>query len=212
LALVAACCALGACALTSKSDPLRPRYFTPESVGAEAPAPAFGPSRGPGPELRLGRITASANLREPIVYRRSATELGYYDDRRWTERPETYLRRALANALFEQRGLTRAVSGQAPTLEVELVAFEEVRGASHKARLQAIAILIDRRLGRLERTITVERPVAGKDDDIDAVVRALAEALQIAVGEISQRVVEQVAALAPAEPPAGAPPPSAFAQ
>ena len=201
--LALACCSLAACALTSKSDPLRPRYFTPESGGAEsAPttAPGFGPSSA-GLSLRLGHISASTNLREQIVYRRSELELGYYEDRRWTERPEVYLRRALSHALFEQRGVVRAMSGPVPTLEVELVAFEEVRAPQHKARLRAIAMLHDQRFGRFEQTVTVERPIVGDDDDIDGVVRALSEALQSAVAEISQRVVDQLTAMAQSAPP-----------
>ena len=219
LCCAAVCCAavsttLSACALTSKSDPLRPRYFSPETGGSDSatPASAFG-APGNGLSLRLGRVSASSNLREPIVFRRSELEFGYYDDRRWTERPEVYVRRALSRALFEQRGVTRAMTGLTPTLEVELVAFEEVRAPVHKARVRAIAMLHDQRVGRLEQTVTVEREIRGKakgeDDDIDATVRALSEALQLAVEEISQRVLvqlNQIAQSAPSEAPAAAAP------
>jgi len=227
LCCAAVCCAavsttLSACALTSKSDPLRPRYFSPETGGSDSatPASAFG-APGNGLSLRLGRVSASSNLREPIVFRRSELEFGYYDDRRWTERPEVYVRRALSRALFEQRGVTRAMTGLTPTLEVELVAFEEVRAPVHKARVRAIAMLHDQRVGRLEQTVTVEREIRdkakgkgegegeGEEDDIDATVLALSEALQLAVEEISQRVLvqlNQIAQSVPSEAPAAAAP------
>jgi cholesterol transport system auxiliary component len=200
--LLLACAALSSCALTSKADPMRPRYFTPESAG---PDRVPGASQFSGFSLRLGRVVGGANLREQIVYRSSEQELGYYEERRWTERPEVYVRRALSHALFEQRGLTRAVSGVAPTLEVELVAFEEVLAPAHTARFRAIAVLRDERASRFEQTITVERPIAvGKDpQDAAPVVRALAEALQQGVAEISDRVLQQVTAFPQPGPAAG---------
>src|SRR4029077_4048150 len=116
------------CALLSKAAPLQPRYFSLEDgpLASNRGAALRSPTSG-AMQLRLGRVSAGPHLRERIVYRDSDHELGYYEDRRWTERPETYLRRALARALFEERGLLRVVSGGAPTLEVELVAFEEIR-------------------------------------------------------------------------------------
>jgi cholesterol transport system auxiliary component len=199
--LMAACAALAGCALTSKGEPLRPRYFTPESAPASARA-----MRTPATNLRLrlGRVAAGSSLREQIAYRDSEHELGFYEERRWTERPEVYLRRALSHALFEERGATRVVAGFAPTLEVELIAFEEVRAPVHAARLQAVAILHDERIGRLEQTITVERPIEGVAGarKNDAWVQALSEALAQGVAEISDRVLAQVAALEPPETPA----------
>jgi cholesterol transport system auxiliary component len=189
-----ACASLAGCALTAKGEPLRPRYFTPEPAQLVA-----HPLHAPACELRLrlGRVVAGSSLREQIPYRDSDHELGFYEERRWTERPEVYLRRALARALFEERGATRVVSGFAPTLEVELTAFEEIRAPVHKARMQAIAILRDERIGRLEQTITVERPIApataARKDE--AMVQALSEALAQGVAEISDRALAQVAAL-----------------
>jgi cholesterol transport system auxiliary component len=185
---------LGGCALTSKSDPWTTRYFTPEAAtGSE---PVATPNDPPGARLRLGRISAGTHLRERIAFRNSDHELGYYDDRRWTEQPDVYLRRALAFALFEQRGLTRVVAGGSPTLDVELVAFEEIRGKQPRARLRAVVIMHDQRSGRLERTIGVERPVrqVDADDQPEAVAQALADTLHVAVEQISELVVATLAA------------------
>lgn len=195
------CTSLAGCALTAKGEPLRPRYFSPETI-----EPAARALRAPASslELRLGRVVAGSSLREQIAYRDSDHELGFYEERRWTERPEVYLRRSLAHALFEERGATRVVSGAAPTLEVELTAFEEVRAPAHKARLQAIAILHDERIGRFEQTITVERPIAPVPDarKDESLVQALSEALAQAVAEISDHVLAQLAASTPPESPA----------
>jgi cholesterol transport system auxiliary component len=189
----AACGLLAACALLSKTEPLVPRYFTPEDgspVAAQRATARSSETR----QLRLGRIRGGSQLRERIMFRDSAHELGYYDDRRWTERPEAYLRRALARTLFEERGVVRVVSGSAPTLDAELVAFEEIRAPEHKARVQVIITLDDDRIGSLQETITVEQPVRrdAKDDDADAVVDALAIALHQCVAQIADRVMTKL--------------------
>jgi len=181
------------CALTSKSDPFTVRYFTPEASGGEqaGAAHANDAAAAPGPRLRLGRISAASYLREAIAYRSSSRELGYYEDRRWTESPDIYLRRALARALYEERGLTRVVSGGAPTLEVELTAFEEIQGKPRSVRIQAVVLLHDRGLGQLQRTITLERPVEAVQGDAlpSAIVDALSQCLELAVRQISDWVV-----------------------
>ena len=88
-----------ACALTSKADLVETRYFSPERVKPAAETtPRTAASRGTL-ELRLGRVSSGPSLRERIAYRDAAYELGYYDDLRWTERPETYVRRGLGHAL-----------------------------------------------------------------------------------------------------------------
>src|SRR3954463_13816127 len=93
-----------------------------------------------------------------MALRTSARELQYSEDHHWTERPEIFLRRALSRTLFEERGLTASLSSRAVTLEVELIAFEEVE-QPHVARVQALLVLRDDRLGLIEETITVEQPV-----------------------------------------------------
>jgi cholesterol transport system auxiliary component len=192
----AACSLLTACALLSKAAPLVPRYFTPENGAAAAAAPRapVQPAASETRQLRLGRVRGGSQLRERIMFRDSAHELGYYEDRRWTERPEAYLRRALARTLFEERGLVRVVSGSAPTLEAELVAFEEIRAPEHKARVQVIITLNGDRVGSLQETITVEQPLPrdAKGDDADTTVDALATALHQCVAQIADRVMAKL--------------------
>ena len=196
--------ALAGCALLGKGDPLLPRYFTPEyPLDAPASAPAVADLR-----LRLGRVSAWSHLRERMVVRSSEQEIRYYDDRRWTERPEIYLRRALSGELFQERGLVHVISGAAPTLEVELASFEEVQVPSnHRARLVAHFVLYDERVGRLEETVTVEEPVraAPEPDRGSAVAEALSLALRTGVTRIADHVVAKLSAMAAAErvPPSG---------
>jgi cholesterol transport system auxiliary component len=178
---------LSGCALLGKSAPVVPRYFTPEYDGGAAVAPA-------GPQLRLGRVVGWFHLRERMVSRNAAREVAYAEGRRWTERPEVYLRRALARTLFEERGVVEVVSGRAVTLDVELIAFEEL-GEPHRVRLQAGLVLRDDRASLLQETITVEQPVASIPgaDQVPAVVDAYAQALRAGVTRIADRVVAKLA-------------------
>jgi cholesterol transport system auxiliary component len=183
---------LAGCALLGKSEPVVPRYFTPEYEGsAAAPAP-----RG-DLQLRLGRIEASSHLSERMAARRADREIVYREGRRWTERPEIYLRRALSRALFEDRGVVEALSPRAVTLDVSLIAFEEIE-EPHQARMQVQLQLRDDRFGLLDETITVDQPVAaGAGDPAAAVVEALAQALHAGVMRIADRVAWKLATAAP---------------
>ena len=189
---------IGGCALLGKSEPLLPRYYAPEYAAA-ATAPSLP---APNLRLRLGRVSAWSHLRERMVISNSAQEIRYYDDRRWTERPEIYLQRALSGALFEERGLVRVISGVAPTLDVELASFEEVRApSSHSARLVAHVVLHDERIGRLEETVTVEEPIRAAPD-VDqgrASTEAFSVALRTGVARIADDVVAKLSAMAAAE-------------
>jgi cholesterol transport system auxiliary component len=192
LALVAASLATGGCALFSKSELVRVRYFSLDESSARQ-----APHEQPPPiacseqiALRLGRISAPEHLEERLVYRSSLNEVGYYKNLRWTDRPEEYLRRALARELFEVRGLARVVSGAAPTLDVELTAFEEVRGPIPKARLGLTFVLHDEKSVQIERSLTIDRNIP--DSDADSFVKALSGALAGAVERVTGDVVREL--------------------
>jgi len=197
--MVATLAAAG-CALTSKSDPLMPRYFSPEHA-SEVARPAAGAARSPG-ELKLGRIEGASHLEERLVFRDSANELGYYAERRWTEEPDEYLKRRLTRVLFEERGVRHVVGGAAATLDVRLNAFEEVRAPKRVARVQVTVTLRDARVVLWEETLTIEQPVgaARKGDIADAVVTALGESLRITVDRIADGVVRELAEVPPPAP------------
>jgi cholesterol transport system auxiliary component len=200
--VLALCVLLGAsgCALLGKSDALGPRYFSPEGASSRvaAPAPASGL------ELRLGRITAAPYLGERIVFRDSRYELGFYEERRWTERPESYLRRALSRALFEELGVRRIVSGAGATLDIELSEFAELRGSRPVARVCATYMLYGNRLVRREATVTVELPIAASSSQRESpepTVRAMTEAMSLAVQQIVEQVVAELRTSRPEERP-----------
>jgi ABC-type uncharacterized transport system auxiliary subunit len=186
---------VSACAFFGKSDPLEPRYYSVESGKSQAPAPA-GSELARGQTLKLGSIEGGSHLRDRIAYRSSDRELGFYDSRRWTERPEAFFRRALAHALFEERSLVRAVSGSAPTLEVELTDFDELLTPRHAVRVRARVLLADQRVARFEHTFSVEQPVASQAESFDSVADAMAVALERCVDEIGDRVVAELSSLA----------------
>jgi len=177
---------LPGCALLGKSDPLVSRFYSAQPAAETAP-----PQAPPGLQLRLGRVEGAAHLRERMVVRRVGQELAYREDRRWTERPEAYLRRALAQTLFEGRGLVEGLTGRAVTLDVELESFEEV-APSHAVRLQMRLVLRDERVALLQETIAVERPVAA-GAGAGPVVEALTGALREGVTRAADLVVARLA-------------------
>jgi len=192
--------ALSGCALLSKSEPVVPRYFSPEYDGAAAT-----PAAMPALYLRLGRVEGWSHLRERLVTQSADRERVQREDLRWLERPEVYLRRALARTLFEERGVTEVVSGRAVTLEVELIAFEELREPI-RARLQAHVALRNDRIALLGETVTVEQPIAaGATDPARALVDAYAAALRTGVARIADLVVAKLAEPGPDAGPRGGP-------
>lgn len=182
LALVAGC------ALLTKSEPVVPRYFSPESV-----EPAGLRATETGLELRLGRVNSDAYIKDRIVHRDSDFEIGYYDDRVWTDKPEAYVRRALARALFDERGVTQRLSGVGATLDVDIVAFEEVRAPAHVARIKLVYAIYDDRVVRLSRSLVVERPIRpSKGDAADEMVQAISAALVAAVDAVADAAASEL--------------------
>jgi cholesterol transport system auxiliary component len=176
-----------ACALTSKAEALSPRYFNPQLAAGPHSRAAAQPF-----ELRLGQVSSASHLDERISYRISAAEVGFYEDRRWTEIPEAFLRRALERELFEERRLSRVVSGIAPVLDVELTSLEEVRGNPSRARVTLTVSLRDERRSLLERSVELEEPVseqAGADP-----AQRLALTLAVTLARAVQTVGEEVVA------------------
>lgn len=197
------------CALLTKAEPLTARYFSAEPFDPYEPGepgavsavePAATPRAAAARELKLGRVTSASYLRERLVFRDSAYELGFYEDRRWTEKPEAYLRRALLRALYDKGGFRHVVSGAGPTLDCELVELAELRAPAHIARARLDFVLYDPRSVLTEATVTVDLPIAaGKDEgQATATVAALSHALVSAVNRIVSRVSSNLDAQASA--------------
>lgn len=171
------------CALTSKATPVDFRYFSPENAQTREPSPAS--DRVP---LRLGRISSSGTLRTRIVHRDSAWELGTYETLRWTDNPEVYVRRSLSRALFEDRAFAQVVGGPAPALDVEVIAFEELRKPNGRAgRVQLRWVLHDDRATLGSGVVTSEKDAEG--ENIEQVVAAIA----LAMNEASDGIAIAVA-------------------
>lgn len=180
---------LAGCALSSKAEPLELHYFSPEPALAGAPrTPAeAAPSRAAAPRLRLGPVTASGHLRYRIVHRDSPVSVDPYETLRWTDPPHDYVRRALMRALYDSGSLAQAVGGAAPTLDVEVTAFEElVRPDGRAGRVELHYQLHDERVVLARGVVAVERAAAGPD--IDAVVAAIGAALDAASAELAGRI------------------------
>jgi cholesterol transport system auxiliary component len=193
------------CALTSKSELIDTRYFEPEPPhpveSAKVEASAHAPM-----ELQLGRVTASAYLKSRLVYRTSNVELGAYDDRQWTERPEEYLRRAASSRLFVERGIVHALGGDGPTLDLELTHFEEVRsGKQSSARVTIRYVLRDDRSVWMTDSITVDQPSKGGSQKAEDVVAAISSALASATTKLADKVEARLGERRPPPPP---PPPN----
>lgn len=184
-------------ALLSKSEPLDVRYFSPPPAAASERELPPDTAR---PELRLGRVSAAPHIGRRIVFRSDSHEVGYYEKLRWTESPDEYVRWDLAQTLFEREGLLRVVSGAAPTLDVELVAFEEVKEPRHVARVILTATLVDGRHERYGRTFVIERPISS-DGGPESTVAALSGALHEGVERIAGDVVSQLGVTVAHTPP-----------
>jgi len=173
---------LSAC--LSPRQAVEPRYF---SAAGPAPTVSAAASAQPtGPELRLRRVFAADYLRDRMVWRRGV-EVGFHDLLRWTEPPASYLEARVSQELFERRGLRRVIRPGAPSLAVELLAFDDVLEPVHEGVVAIAVLLVDRaQVARLERTFRSSRPIEG--DDPEAVARALGEALAEAVTELGAAV------------------------
>jgi ABC-type uncharacterized transport system auxiliary subunit len=164
------------------SRPEPPRFYDPLPLSPiEAHARATKVAT-----LRLRHTRAASYLAEPIAWRVSEVELGTYPDRRWIAPPAELVERALIRRLFEQDGLERASSG-APTLEVTVVAFDEILGRDHQAQVALLVSLTDARDRPLVvETVIARRPIGGKSGH--ALATAMGEALEEAIETVAARV------------------------
>jgi ABC-type uncharacterized transport system auxiliary subunit len=183
---------LGACALVSRGDTLKVRYFTLDDR-------ATGHTAGAKSELalRLGRVDASGGLGEQIAVRKGEHEISYREDQRWTERPAQFVRRELERALFSERGLLRSYSGHTPSLEVELVELELVENAqTAQARVRLTAQIRDDRRSLCHDNFEAQLPIAADSGSPDAradmgkSVAALSTALHQTVEQVAARAVQ----------------------
>jgi cholesterol transport system auxiliary component len=170
------------CALLSRGASLKPRYYDPNQ-----PARAATIAGEPTCALHLGDVSASDDLGQSIAFRTSAYEVGYYETRRWSQSPDNYLRRALVHALFDERRCRRVLSGDGPTLDVQLLNFEQQLGPD-RARVAVHMMISDTRGVRVEQTFEANRPFGGGAGGaaFDAFVAAISVALDDVVAQVVQ--------------------------
>lgn len=171
-------------------DAAEPRYFQPES---RALAGSDAPRESGGTAVRLQSVGATPFLRERMAWRASSVEYGLYEQRRWSEPPAGYVQRALESALHDTPGLRLTDAFDAPTLRVELVAFDEVLAPAHVASVALVVSLRAKdRTRLLDRTFAAESPIAG--DTPAAVAAATGQALDAVVAEVASAVASALAA------------------
>lgn len=206
-------CLLAGCALTRNAPPLEVRYLTPPEVDAtpavRADVPrgrasivaivtSFWPLREvdatpPRGRVRTGKVAGSAHLRYRLVRRSSPTEVTLIDALRWTEAPEVYVRRSLRHALFVVQPIDQAVDAGAPTLDVEVIAFEDVvTPRARSGRVRLAYRLQDEEAVLASGVVMIDRPVTGQG--VPAAVAAIGEAMHAATAEVAVRVARVVCA------------------
>jgi len=184
-AIVVAALATG-CLFGGKAPPLELRYFSADTAAvAPSPRPAVAHAK-----LRLGAITASAHLRYRIVHRSSPVERELFDTLRWTETPDAYVRRSLTRALFDNQPLDQATAA-APTLDVEVLAFDDVeRAGLHFGRVELAYQLAGETEVIAGGVVAEERPAAGAA--IEQVVLAITAAMEAATETVAERVTAKL--------------------
>ena len=110
---------LAACLGTGSAASIR--YYSGEAAPSDEARATSGSHR-----LAMRDVRSAGHLRERMARRVGDVEVTFRELDRWTETPVAYLERALYEELFELHGLQRSEAREAPTLDVELIAFEQV--------------------------------------------------------------------------------------
>jgi ABC-type uncharacterized transport system auxiliary subunit len=174
-------------------DAAAPRFYRPASStldgsSTDEAASASGAS-ATVVAVRLEPVTGTPFLRERIAWQSSAVEYGLYEQRRWSETPPRYVQRALETALRAAPGLRLTDAFDAPSLRVDVVAFDEVLAPEHVARVSLVVSLRDRTRSRLvDRTFSAEAPIAS--DGGTATATAMGTALDGVVAEVGRAVAD----------------------
>jgi ABC-type uncharacterized transport system auxiliary subunit len=150
------------------------------------PGTVVPPDTGGAP-VRLRPVQGTPFLRERIVWRTSDVEYGLYEQRRWSELPASYVQRALENALRRAPGVALTDDVRAPSLRVEVVAFDEVLAPARSASISLVVSLRDAKDRRLfDRLFTAE--IRAGDETTAATAVAMGKALDAVAAEVANTV------------------------
>jgi cholesterol transport system auxiliary component len=98
-----------------------------------------------------------------------------------------YVERAVSRALFERHRNRRVFGAGAPTLDLELSAFDEVRAENgRQAFVQFDALLSEANEVIWQGSVSAREPVSGPG--IESLVAAMASALEHAAESLAQQV------------------------
>ncbi len=155
-----------------------------------------------GVALALGPLVASHLYREDrIVYGSGAEQMGTYEYQRWTEPPaemiqEVLLRELRASGRYKEVTPQRSSGHTDYVLRGHLYDFKEVSGSPVIARVTAEWELYDVKSGATVWTHHYghDEPVSGKD--VPAMVAALNQNVQKAVGELKAGLDQYFASVA----------------
>jgi uncharacterized lipoprotein YmbA len=171
-----------------------PRFFRPDSALLREPTEAAQdatPSRT-AVTIRLRTVEAGPFLRERIVWRASSVEYGMYEQRRWREVPASYVERALRSALRRSGSVRFSDDPHVPSLQIEVVAFDEVLAPAHAAVVEVVVSLHDKS-GQmlLDGPFSAEAPIVG--DDPVTMARAMGSALDGVASSMGDAISKAVA-------------------
>jgi ABC-type uncharacterized transport system auxiliary subunit len=113
--------------------------------------------------------------------------MGYYEDRRWTEEPARYVHRALERALYQEDGFQCDRDARAPTLDVEVLGFEELSSPSNHAVRVDLRGVLRTRDGMLLFDQDVQAVEAVVGGSFDYIVAAFGRALDKASRDLARR-------------------------
>ena len=156
-----------------------------------------------GVALALGPLVASHLYREDrIVYGSGGEQMGTYEYQRWTEPPaemiqEVLLRELRASGRYREVTPQRSSGHTDYVLRGHLYDFKEVSGSPVMARVTAEWELYEVKSGATVWTHHYghDEPVSGKD--VPAVVAALNQNVQKAVGELKAGLDQYFSSVAP---------------
>jgi uncharacterized lipoprotein YmbA len=171
-----------------------PRFFRPDSTFLREPTDAMTQEATPSRSavaIRLRAVGAGPFLRERIVWRASAVEYGMYEQWRWREVPASYVERALRSALRRSGDVRFSDDPRVPSLQVEVIAFDDVLAPAHAAVVEVAVSLRDKSgLLLLDRSFSAEAPIVG--DDPGTMVRAIGGALDVVATNMAQAISRAV--------------------
>lgn len=184
VALLMAALAAG-CSLLPEPAAAPRVYRVPSDDG---PAAAEG---APAGRLRLRTVASAAYLDEGVAWR-SGVQVGVRPGVRWAERPEVVLQRVVLAQLFSGGRLVRTEALDAPLLDVELLAFEELLDEGGDVALVELRarLLDESRDEVLSFELQSRQPLGSDGDRTEALARALGAGLDDVCSRLAAQVVD----------------------